>query len=331
MPWPDFRTKTPAQTSNTVPGGDDDDDDEEFLSTTSSPFLRGLSNARYALCGPRAACSCTTVTFGTMIIDVVAFILVMFFTAPPQHSTSTTNAAAAASSALLGPAQCQLAAGGGIWAASLRYHFHLHQLLSATFVHASVFHLCVASCTLMRYGLSFEHRRSLSELLLLILGAGVIGGLVSAATVPATVLVCGSMPAFALLGDELTSVLWLGGCTLFSGSGTRSKKRAPYRLAVVGVFGAANVVVLLFCGGAVGVMGCLTCLVFGCLVALSEYPSRRSRNATTDHGQGTGDGWAFWKRSGYLVGVCSICVLFAVAILGFEGATSIVDAPAPVC
>jgi membrane associated rhomboid family serine protease len=322
MPWPDFRTKKPAQTSE-----QQDDDDEEFMPNTSSPFLRGLSNARYALCGPRAACSCTTITFVTMIINVTVFVFCFFFTAIPTAKTPE----AAASSALLGPSQCQLAGGGGLWPPALRYHFNVHQLFTCIFLHASFIHLVVSLCTIMRYGLSFEHRRSISELILLIVGSGVIGGLVSAATVPATVLVCGSMPAFALMGDELANVLWAGGCTMFDGTGNRRKRRLPYRLLVVTSFGAANIGCLLFSNGSISILGCLVSTLFGALAAASEYPSRKSRNASIDHGEGTGDQWAWWKRSGYLVGIVSICFLFAIAVLGFEGASSIVDGPAPIC
>jgi len=322
MPFPGFtRSKKPAQTAK------NDDDDEEFLPNTSSPFVRGLSNARYALCGERAACSCTTASFATMILDIVAFNLVFFFTAPPTAKTK----AAAASSALLGPSQCQLAVGGGLWPPAVRYQFTIHQLFSCIFLHASVLHLGVSLCTLMRYGLSFEHRRSLWELLLLIMGAGIVGGLVSAATVPNTVLVCGSMPAFALIGDEFANVVWLGGTSMFSGTGGRRKKRLPYRLVVCGSFAAANLLVLLFSNGTVSVLACATCVVFGCLATASEYPSRRSREAVLDHGEGTGDTWAWWKRSGYLIATVGICLLLAMAILGFEGNTSIVNAPAPLC
>jgi|TARA_B110000208_G_C11690871_1_gene402221 membrane associated rhomboid family serine protease len=321
--WPSRTRTKKAQT--TVE--DDGEDGDEFLPNESSPFLRGLSNARYAICGPKAACKCTSATFVVLIIDVVAFILVYFFTVP-AHASAT---AAASMGALLGPSQCQLAGGGGLWPADLRFRFNVSRLFSSTFLHASIFHLLVSLCTLMRYGLSFEHRRSLGELVLLVMSAGILGGLVSATTCPNVVLVCGSAPAFALIGDEIVNVLYMGGCTLFDGTGSRSKRRLPYRLMVVGAFAAANITVLLIVSGAVSFWACLACATLGGLATMSEYPSRKSTRAQLDHGEGTGDEWAWWKRSGYLVGVVSVCVLFAVAILGFEGATSISDHPAPVC
>ena len=323
MPWPGFkRQHKPAQTDN-----EEVDDDEEFLPNASSPFLRGMSNARYALCGPKAACSCTTATFVFMITKIIVFCCAFFLTAAAK-STATV---AAAGGALLGPSQCQLAASGGLWPASLRYHFAAHQLLTATFLHASFLHLIVSLCTLMRYGLSFEHRRSIGELVVLILSAGVLGGLVSSTTIPNSVLVCGGMAAFALMGDETVIVLFAGGCSMFDGHGSRRKRRLPYRLLCVGCFGMANVTVLLFAGGAVSVAACLACFAFGGIATASEYPSRRSRTALLDHGEGTGDHWAWWKRQGWLIGIGAICLLFAAAVLGFEGATTIVDRPAPVC
>ena len=324
MPWPSFRTKKPSQTSSNI---ENEDDEEEFLSNKSSPFLRGLSNARYALCGTKAACSCTTATFVITIVNIVAFCFAMFFTALPKPNAVD----AIASSALLGPSQCQLAAGGGLWSSDLRHRFAVHELFSSMFLHASILHLIVSLCTLMRYGLSFEYRRSLGELIVLVAAAGILSGLVSASTVPTTVLVCGSAAAFALMGDEIVNVLFMGGCTMFDGLGNRSKRRLPYRLTVVGVFFAANVGILLFAGGTVSFYAMMACVVLGGLATASEYPSRKSRKAQIDEGQGTGDEWAFWKRSGYLVGIVSVALLFGVAILGFEGNTNIPNSPAPIC
>ena len=326
MPWPQFmKRKTPARTAGRAEGDDEEEDDEEWTAGTSSPMGRWLSATRYAVCGPRAACACTTWTMALAFAAGGLFLLTLLVLPAPaaagQAGAAQRALEAAQPNALVGPPACALLAGGGLYAPSLRHRGALHALLTFGFLHASIFHLLVSVCTLVRYGLPFERRRGWPTLVVLFFAAGLVGGLAGGAAMPAAVLAGGSSGGLALAGDELVQVLWTGKCVRLFEGGSRRKRALPLRLVVLGSFLAAHAAVLVFfSGGAISMWACVTSFVMGMLISMSASPSARARRARLDHGEGTGDRWAWWLRSGHLVSVGGAVLLAVVAVMGFETA-----------
>ena len=227
--------------------------------------------------------------------------------------------------ALLGPSRCAMLGSGALWPSGLR-RGHLHMLLSAGFVFASLLHMIVAVITLARYGLPFEAKRGWRALSLTFFTASAIGALSAGATLPNSVLAAGSSAPLAFMGDELVTVVWSGGFSMFGG-GSHQKRALPcywYWLA----FWDRTWQSSCFSGGAISFWACLASFSFGMLISMTAPPGKSSKKARIDDGQGTGDAWAWWKKNGYIIATF-VSVLFGVAaIVGFEQ-TVIPDKPAP--
>lgn len=328
MPWPWklglFRKK--SQTTSEGTSKEDRDrqglDDEEWSSGSSSPFLRWLSSARLALCGPRSSCSCTTFTMATALSQVAVFLITLLVISAdpnPSRSKSKPRDGIGDVSAFVGPSGCAMLSGGALWPSSLR-HGQLHMLLSAGFVFASLFHMIVSVISLVRYGLPFEAKRGCWTFLGTFFAAGAVGALTAGALLPGSILAAGSSASLALMGDEFVTVIWTGGLKLFDG-GSRKGRALPLRLLVLaGFFGAHLLVFLFFSAGFISLWACLASFCFGILVSMTAHPSRSSRNAKIDEGEGTGDVWAMWKRHGFLAAIVATILFMVTTILGFERA-----------
>lgn len=321
MPWPWGSSRKPGRSARgDEERGGDGLEDEEWASDRSSPFLRWLGSARLALCGPKSA-DATTVTMVLVLAQIAYFLVVLLvINAPTKKDPGHTPA-------LLGPSRCAMLGSGALWPSGLQ-RGHLHMLLSAGFVFASLVHMIVAAITLARYGLPFEAKRGWRALFLTFFVASAIGALTAGATLPNSVLAAGSSAPLAFMGDELVTVVWSGGFSMFEG-GSRKKRALPLRLLVLAGFVGSHLAVLMFfSGGAISFWACVASFSFGMLISMTAPPGKSSRKANIDDGQGTGDAWAWWKKNGYIVATF-VSVLFGVAaIVGFEQAV-IPDKPAP--